>query len=305
MEALVQAHNAGGSVIDPVCGMTVDATTSPHRYIHNGHDYAFCSAGCRGKFAADPKKYLGEEAAAPGRAGARGCDLYLPDASGSPPAGTGHLPYLRHGARARSRRRRRRRRARRYDTALLGVGGAGAASARAGDGRAFRICAAAARRLGNRAARPGDTGGAVGRLAVLCARHPIAAHAPSQYVHADRHGHRRRLRLQLGGGAGARIVSAGVPRRARRHRALFRGRRDNHRAGAARAGLGTARPRLSLERDPRADDADAQQRAARAAGRRRRGRAARRRRGRQLDPRSPGRTGAGRRRPGRGKIVDR
>ena len=36
-------------------------------------------------------------------------------------------------------------------------------------------------------------------------------------------------------------------------------------------------------------------------GRQRRGRAARRRRGRRLDPRSPRRTGAGRRRPGRGR----
>ncbi|MFY9895960.1 MAG: heavy metal translocating P-type ATPase [Xanthobacteraceae bacterium] len=63
MEALVQAH--GGGVIDPVCGMTVDAAASPHRYTHHGRDYAFCSAGCRAKFAADPNKYLGEKAAAP------------------------------------------------------------------------------------------------------------------------------------------------------------------------------------------------------------------------------------------------
>ena len=64
MEALVQAHNAGGGAIDPVCGMTVDAAASPHHHTHHGHDYAFCSAGCRSKFAADPKKYLGEKAPA-------------------------------------------------------------------------------------------------------------------------------------------------------------------------------------------------------------------------------------------------
>ena len=64
VEALVQAHNAGG-IIDPVCGMTVDAATSPHRYTYHGRDYAFCSAGCRSKFAADPNKYLGEKAPAP------------------------------------------------------------------------------------------------------------------------------------------------------------------------------------------------------------------------------------------------
>lgn len=65
MEALVQAHNAGGSATDPVCGMAVDAATTQHRHTHHGHAYAFCSAGCRGKFAADPKKYLGETAVAP------------------------------------------------------------------------------------------------------------------------------------------------------------------------------------------------------------------------------------------------
>jgi Cu+-exporting ATPase len=64
VEALVQAHNAGGGAIDPVCGMTVDAAASPHHHTHHGHDYAFCSAGCRSKFAADPKKYLGEKAPA-------------------------------------------------------------------------------------------------------------------------------------------------------------------------------------------------------------------------------------------------
>ncbi len=65
VEALVQAHSAAGGAIDPVCGMTVDAATSPHHHSHHGRDYAFCSAGCRAKFAADPNKYLGEKAAAP------------------------------------------------------------------------------------------------------------------------------------------------------------------------------------------------------------------------------------------------
>jgi Cu+-exporting ATPase len=45
-------------VIDPVCGMTVDPHTTPHRHTHEGHPYYFCSAGCRTKFAADPDKYL-------------------------------------------------------------------------------------------------------------------------------------------------------------------------------------------------------------------------------------------------------
>jgi Cu+-exporting ATPase len=41
---------------DPVCGMTVSAT-SPHRLEHAGVQYLFCSPGCRAKFAADPARY--------------------------------------------------------------------------------------------------------------------------------------------------------------------------------------------------------------------------------------------------------
>jgi Cu+-exporting ATPase len=48
-----------GSVIDPVCGMTVDPQKTPHRAEHRSHTYFFCSGGCRTKFAADPQKYLG------------------------------------------------------------------------------------------------------------------------------------------------------------------------------------------------------------------------------------------------------
>ncbi|WP_408640613.1 heavy metal translocating P-type ATPase [Allosphingosinicella deserti] len=47
-----------GLVIDPVCGMSVDPATSPHAHVHSGTTYHFCSAGCRGKFAADPDLYL-------------------------------------------------------------------------------------------------------------------------------------------------------------------------------------------------------------------------------------------------------
>ena len=42
---------------DPVCGMTVTAQ-SPHVLQHEGKPVYFCSAGCKGKFAADPAKYL-------------------------------------------------------------------------------------------------------------------------------------------------------------------------------------------------------------------------------------------------------
>jgi len=50
---------------DPVCGMTVDPHTTPHRHSHHGKTYYFCSGGCRTKFAASPKKYLDPSAREP------------------------------------------------------------------------------------------------------------------------------------------------------------------------------------------------------------------------------------------------
>ena len=46
------------TALDPVCSMTVDPHETPHRARHQGHAYYFCSAGCRSKFVADPRKYL-------------------------------------------------------------------------------------------------------------------------------------------------------------------------------------------------------------------------------------------------------
>src|ERR1700722_4215362 len=60
--------HAASAAIDPVCGMKVDPAKSPHRHSHAQKAYHFCSAGCRGKFAADPDKYLG---GAPGPAEVR------------------------------------------------------------------------------------------------------------------------------------------------------------------------------------------------------------------------------------------
>jgi len=53
------------TVIDPVCGMTVDPFQTPHHTHHDGVDYHFCSAGCRTKFVADPERYLSGEAVTP------------------------------------------------------------------------------------------------------------------------------------------------------------------------------------------------------------------------------------------------
>ena len=58
------ARNPATAVIDPVCGMTVDPATTPHHAEHAGRAYHFCSAGCRGKFVAEPARYLAPGAAA-------------------------------------------------------------------------------------------------------------------------------------------------------------------------------------------------------------------------------------------------
>ncbi|MGE4321819.1 MAG: heavy metal translocating P-type ATPase [Sphingobium sp.] len=55
-------HSAG-LVVDPVCGMTVDPQETAHHAVHAGHDYHFCSAGCREKFIADPEAHLNKLAA--------------------------------------------------------------------------------------------------------------------------------------------------------------------------------------------------------------------------------------------------
>jgi len=43
---------------DPVCFMTVDMAKTPHRTTHEGREIGFCSAGCKGKFEAEPEKFL-------------------------------------------------------------------------------------------------------------------------------------------------------------------------------------------------------------------------------------------------------
>ena len=65
-------HHAGhgetlpaGKVLDPVCGMTVDPQTTPHRAEFDGKPYFFCSAGCRTKFTAEPARYLDGRKAEP------------------------------------------------------------------------------------------------------------------------------------------------------------------------------------------------------------------------------------------------
>ncbi|KAB2811001.1 heavy metal translocating P-type ATPase [Pimelobacter simplex] len=59
-------------VTDPVCGMKVDPSVAEHAVDHRGEQFYFCSAGCKGKFLADPGQYTGHgfpDRAAGGRAG--------------------------------------------------------------------------------------------------------------------------------------------------------------------------------------------------------------------------------------------
>ena len=55
-----RADGAGpqGSVIDPVCGMTVALGAGKPSAAHKGAEYHFCSSSCREKFEADPVFYL-------------------------------------------------------------------------------------------------------------------------------------------------------------------------------------------------------------------------------------------------------
>ncbi len=49
---------------DLVCGMAVDAETTPHRAEHAGHPYYFCGARCRERFVAEPERFTAPRPAA-------------------------------------------------------------------------------------------------------------------------------------------------------------------------------------------------------------------------------------------------
>ncbi len=44
-------------VIDPVCGMRIDAEDAGATVDHEGKTYYFCSQACRDAFVADPTSY--------------------------------------------------------------------------------------------------------------------------------------------------------------------------------------------------------------------------------------------------------
>jgi len=49
---------AGATVIDPVCGMSVDPEHCAGSVEHEGQSYYFCSRHCVQKFQADPQRYV-------------------------------------------------------------------------------------------------------------------------------------------------------------------------------------------------------------------------------------------------------
>ena len=48
-------------VLDPVCGMTIDAETAADQHRHGGETYYFCGRSCGDKFRSDPNWYLTSE----------------------------------------------------------------------------------------------------------------------------------------------------------------------------------------------------------------------------------------------------
>ena len=52
---------AAGNTRDPVCDMSVDPATTPHRAEHEGRSYFFCGARCRQRFVAEPERFAGGE----------------------------------------------------------------------------------------------------------------------------------------------------------------------------------------------------------------------------------------------------
>jgi Cu+-exporting ATPase len=80
------------TVVDPVCGMTVDPTTSKHRYDYHGKTYHFCSEGCRTKFAATPEQYLDKSKAPVAAAVPEGTIYTCPMHPEIRQIGPGHCP---------------------------------------------------------------------------------------------------------------------------------------------------------------------------------------------------------------------
>ena len=54
-----------GTVVDPVCNMTVDPSAARHRARYGGRDYFFCGPRCKERFVAEPERFLAPAPARP------------------------------------------------------------------------------------------------------------------------------------------------------------------------------------------------------------------------------------------------
>src|SRR4051812_28136567 len=63
---------AAGLETDPVCGMSVDPASAPHRAAHAGRTYFFCGTRCRERFVAEPERFVGDEPMLPPTAAPQG-----------------------------------------------------------------------------------------------------------------------------------------------------------------------------------------------------------------------------------------
>ncbi len=57
-EESMHEQQENGTAVDPVCGMEVKIEGAKHTYELEGKTYYFCMAGCKDKFAENPKAYL-------------------------------------------------------------------------------------------------------------------------------------------------------------------------------------------------------------------------------------------------------
>ncbi|MGC1274099.1 MAG: heavy metal translocating P-type ATPase [Planctomycetaceae bacterium] len=56
-------HTTAETVVDPVCGMTIDPAAAAASQEHQGHTYHFCSDHCARKFREEPERYLSDKTA--------------------------------------------------------------------------------------------------------------------------------------------------------------------------------------------------------------------------------------------------
>lgn len=52
------SSDSDATVLDPVCGMTIDRAEAAESITHGQHDYFFCSSGCASAFRSAPERYL-------------------------------------------------------------------------------------------------------------------------------------------------------------------------------------------------------------------------------------------------------